>query len=82
MAAEGTRIRQARSAAIAVGVALIVVWLAWPLVGLLSSWLMLPPNFRPLATLLLMVIVAMAGVTGWIWGAEDEPEDDEDGPKG
>ena len=65
---------RAKRAAIAVGVALIVAWLAWPLIPLLSTWLRLPSDFRPLATLLLGVMIVMAGVTGWFYDPSADPQ--------
>lgn len=60
--------------AIALGIAIATAWLAFPLIGLLSTWLRLPPNFRPLATLLLGVMILMAGVVGWFYDPNADPQ--------
>ncbi len=78
MASEPRRVRNALLGALG---ATVVAWLAWPLIGLLESLLMLPGDFAPLATALLLAMIALAALVGWGWsspqgeeggGAEDQ----------
>lgn len=66
------RTRRLRNAILAGLGALVVAWLTWPLIGLLKSWLMLPGDFAPLATALLMAMVALAVLVGWGWSGPNE----------
>ncbi len=62
-----------RSALVGLAIGLGMGVLVWPLVSLLSSWLMLPRSFEPLALGLIMIMIAGGTLVGWVWDPDRPP---------